>query len=216
MSIKAVVFDVYGTLAYISQVTNPYSQLIRLSSTGCSNAANYRRTIMTNPGFIECAANNLGIPATIDDIRRIKNLLDKEVASVELYEDAVGNLLNLKSKGMKIGLCSNLAEAYSLPIRELIPFEPDAVSWSFEVGAVKPEIDIYYNVLIKLGCEPCEVLFVGDSLKNDVLGPQAVGMKALHLNRNLPSNNQRIKSLSEISVRIDSMIDSCVSTIDGK
>lgn len=214
MTIKAVVFDVYGTLVQIRNVTNPYAQLIRLSSAGRSNAVNFRRAIMTTPGFIECAVHNLGIPATIDEISRLKSLLDKEVASVGVFDDVADALNDLKSRGVKVGLCSNLAEAYSLPIRELLPFEPDAISWSFEVGAVKPEFDIYYDALIKLGCEPSEVLFVGDSLKNDVLKPRSLGMKALHLRRNAPSSNEHINSLSELSSKIDALNDFCVSGID--
>ncbi|MDU8350583.1 HAD family hydrolase [Pseudomonas syringae pv. actinidiae] len=200
---KAVVFDAYGTLVHITQPTNPYEQLFKLSSSGRSNAENFRRAVMTNEGFIEEAAYLLGINASLDQICHIKHMLNAEVGSVRVYEDVIPTLRDLQGAGIKIGLCSNLAEAYAIPIREDIPVAFDAMALSFEVNAMKPDAAIYDALITQLGCKAEEILFVGDSYHNDYIGPTAQGMAALLLRRSTDPNPEwhRINSLSEVIAR---------------
>lgn len=49
--------------------------------------------------------------------------------------------------------------------------------------AYKPRPEFYQKILADLGVPASEALFVGDSLVDDVAGPQAVGMKACWVNR---------------------------------
>lgn len=49
--------------------------------------------------------------------------------------------------------------------------------------AYKPAPVFYEKILSELRLQPEETLFVGDSLKDDVLGPQSVGMRACWVNR---------------------------------
>ena len=47
----------------------------------------------------------------------------------------------------------------------------------------KPRPEFYRQILHHLGLQPAEALFVGDSLTDDVWGPQQVGMPACWVNR---------------------------------
>lgn len=47
----------------------------------------------------------------------------------------------------------------------------------------KPEKAFYEKILLKLALSPAETLFVGDSLADDIQGPQSIGMKACWVNR---------------------------------
>ena len=47
----------------------------------------------------------------------------------------------------------------------------------------KPDHEFYTIILHALSLRPAEAVFVGDSLKNDVKGPQAVGMRTCWVNR---------------------------------
>lgn len=47
----------------------------------------------------------------------------------------------------------------------------------------KPDHEFYTIILHALSLRPAEALFVGDSLKDDVKGPQAVGMRTCWVNR---------------------------------
>lgn len=47
----------------------------------------------------------------------------------------------------------------------------------------KPRPEFYRQILHHLGVQPAEALFVGDSLTDDVWGPQQVGMPVCWVNR---------------------------------
>jgi len=59
----------------------------------------------------------------------------------------------------------------------------DNVFTSQSLGVYKPVPEFYEKILIKTGLEANEVLFVGDSLIDDVKGPHTVGMKTCWVNR---------------------------------
>jgi FMN phosphatase YigB (HAD superfamily) len=39
----------------------------------------------------------------------------------------------------------------------------DAYAWSYEVGAIKPESQIYQYLIDKLQCHAKDILFIGDT-----------------------------------------------------
>lgn len=87
------------------------------------------------------------------------------------FDDAVPVLRELKSRGVKIVVLSNIG----LDIRPLLDREGvsdlfDGVLLSFEVGVVKPDPAIYELALDLLGLPGSQVLMVGDSLRDDVGG----------------------------------------------
>jgi len=60
-----------------------------------------------------------------------------------------------------------------------LPDTPDAVILSYEVGLVKPDPAIFRLVCDRLGLQPAEILFVGDTPAADIEGPCAIGMSAM-------------------------------------
>lgn len=117
------------------------------------------------------------------DIAVLELELQEEVASIDLFPEVGNSLAALNNAGFKIAVCSNLAKPYAAPIKKLLP-ALDAYAWSFEIGAIKPDPKIYREVAAMLQLEPYEILFVGDSIEADYLGPKRVGMHSLHLVRN--------------------------------
>jgi len=81
-----------------------------------------------------------------------------------------------------VAVCSNLAFEYGPAVRRLLP-ELDAYVFSFEVGAKKPDGVIYAATCDALNCAPDEVIFIGDSKRCDVYGPQTFGMQARWVDR---------------------------------
>lgn len=63
----------------------------------------------------------------------------------------------------------------------------EAVIISAEVGLRKPNPQIYRRMLEMLGVEPQEVLFVGDTPREDVHGPQQVGMRTAWISKGAPA-----------------------------
>lgn len=78
----------------------------------------------------------------------------------------------------------------------------DIVIISEDVKVSKPNPDIFLSACRRAGVEARQCSYVGDSLQNDALAAEAVGMKGIWLNREELSNRQiamtAIKSLDEL------------------
>jgi HAD superfamily hydrolase (TIGR01549 family) len=121
-----------------------------------------------------------------------------------LFSDTLATLSELRRRGYKLGLCSNLAADYANPITTLLQSHLDVYVWSFEVGAIKSDPRIYARSCQALDCAPGEVLMVGDTLAADVAGPRAYGMQAVLLDRarSAPTNGA-LASLSGLLQFLD-------------
>jgi HAD superfamily hydrolase (TIGR01509 family) len=105
--------------------------------------------------------------------------LQAESASIRLRPEIEAIWQVLLDKGLRIGVCSNLALPYGPPLLSALPDPSDAVILSYEVGLVKPDPAIFHLVCDRLGISPAEILFVGDTPSADIEGPQAIGMPAM-------------------------------------
>jgi FMN phosphatase YigB (HAD superfamily) len=194
---RAVVFDVYGTLAGIRDHHSPFKLLLRYAQKmGREPQPDDAATIMTCPGGLIEAANRLGVqlPATV--LQRLEAGLLAELSSVTLFDDVNATLAGLKDRGLKVGLCSNLAEPYAAPILRLLSIQLDCYAWSFSVGAIKPSLAIYEYVLRQVDCSPEQVLFIGDTPNADFYGPKRAGMQSRLLDRR---NGQLLADVLEAS-----------------
>jgi 2-haloalkanoic acid dehalogenase type II len=98
---------------------------------------------------------------------------------VALFDDVIASLDQLPPH-VELGLITNGntdAEKSGLPGRFAFTVYAD------RVGVPKPDPAIYRIAIDHAGCEPHEIVHVGDDLTTDVVGPQAVGMRAVWINR---------------------------------
>lgn len=183
MTIRAVVFDVYGTLVRIGERRAPFRALLtRMEAAGRARQAGDAAAIMSCELDLAGAAALLGAELAAPELAALERDLQDELASVCLFPDTLAVLRALAARGLKLGLCSNLAAPYAAPVLRLLP-ALDAYAWSFEVGAIKPEPAIYAYACRQLGCEPGQVLMVGDTPEADLHGPRRYGMRSLLLRR---------------------------------
>ena len=202
--IKAVVFDVYDTIAEIRDKQRPFKQLFNLiRDTHTSPPADYAKRLMSSPLDLQQAAQLFNAAISDEAWSSLNQALDQELLSLMLFADTVPVLTQLKATGFKLGICSNLAAPYARPIEQLLPFAMDAYGWSFAVGAIKPDPAIYHHVCNQLGLPPGQVLMVGDTLDADVLGPQAIGMQSIQIVRDLAQPcAEGLRSLTELVDRL--------------
>ena len=59
----------------------------------------------------------------------------------------------------------------------------DVLVTSEEVGVAKPHPAIFRTALERLSCTPDQVVMVGDSWENDIVGASQVGIRSVWLNR---------------------------------
>ena len=177
MTPAAVLFDLYGTLVDADE-----RRLSRRlpSALGVSRAAwmgLLRGGLLTTAfadedAFVSTIARTLA-PARPDAEAICRGLLRAELDAVHLVPGSVSLLNFLKRRGLKLGLVSNLASPFKEPVGRLgLEALFDAFAFSCDEGHTKPDPEIYRRALARLGVEPSEALFVGDSVPNDVRRPQ--------------------------------------------
>ena len=90
----------------------------------------------------------------------------------------------LRERGVRISVVTNgweEAQTRTLAACGLTGLVDDVIV-SQSVGLSKPDPQIYRLALARLGVEAGDAWFVGDSPRNDVWGPQQVGLRAAFLN----------------------------------
>src|SRR5574344_262642 len=183
MEPSVIVFDVFGTLVKIGERRSPYRKLMKwLKENGRQPKPDDAKFIMSqNLSFTEII-KLLGINIPEQLLQELAHDLDEELQSIILYEDTLSTLEELKKLGFRLALCSNLAMPYGKVVSSFLP-SLDAYAWSYEVGAIKPESQIYQYLIDKLQCHAKDILFIGDTLLADYSGPTEFGMSARLIDR---------------------------------
>jgi HAD superfamily hydrolase (TIGR01549 family) len=105
-----------------------------------------------------------------------------EADNFDLYEDVLPVLALLRERGVKIGLVSNTSRDLDVFVRHH-RLDVDAWISSGKHGKVKPSPTIFNAALEQLGVEPAAAVMIGDSPEDDVAGAEALGIRALLLDR---------------------------------
>jgi putative hydrolase of the HAD superfamily len=86
---------------------------------------------------------------------------------------------DLRRAGLRTGILSNLPRPLGEKLRAEEGFlgHFDQVTFSYDLGVIKPEAEIYRHAIQGLGVEPKEALFLDDRPEN-VEGARAIGMHA--------------------------------------
>ncbi|MBD3881359.1 HAD family hydrolase [Phormidium tenue FACHB-886] len=101
-----------------------------------------------------------------------------------IYPDTLPFLNYWRRQGVTLGVLSNFDTRIHGVLRSLNLTDYFAsVTISTEVGAAKPSPLIFQSALAKHACLPDAAWHVGDSLKEDYEGAQALGMRAILLER---------------------------------
>lgn len=201
MTIKAVAFDVFGTLVHIKRPTRPFRQLVRvLHEAGRPRQRDDGIRAMSNVLSLRQAADLFGGVVAEDTLLALEAELIEELRSIAVFDDVAPTFAALQDRGIKIALCSNLAAPYGPPVLDLLPVKPDFCAWSYETGAVKPQDAIYRYLCTGLDCRPDEILMIGDTPEADMLGPRRFGMHGYHLDRRRGAEGVegRLHSLSQV------------------
>lgn len=191
-----VIFDLFGTLIKFGVQHHPFRQLLKWArENGRQVRSDDARTVMTINGGLGDISHGLGIKPPSELLLQIEEQIEDELSSLTLYDDVVPTLNGLRARGIRMGLCSNLAHPYGAVIGRLLAGFDVEQFLSYELGTIKPEVKIYKSILSRFNCEAEQCLFIGDTFEADYTGPIAVGMKALHLTRSSATQPHQIMSL---------------------
>ncbi|MBI5397620.1 MAG: HAD-IA family hydrolase [Verrucomicrobia bacterium] len=225
MKLRAVTFDAGGTLLYPHpSVGAIYADTARRH--GCVASAEAMEAAFRHVWATSHHAETLGTAGNVSQKTWWRQLVfraldhigavmdDREAYFEELYDtfghagvwrlfpDAMDTITAVKARGLKVGLLSNWDNRLRPVLEELgVLALMDGVCISCEVGAEKPHEKIFRAACASVGVkEPSAVLHVGDSYREDILGAQAVGMRAVLIHRGEahPWRATTIRQLAEL------------------
>jgi putative hydrolase of the HAD superfamily len=226
--IKAVFFDFYQTLVHY-QPSQEELEAAALKNLGINVTADaLRRPILTANEFIyqKIAARPLsrrsreetmalyaeyqrivlkeaGIAADEKIVLRLLGMMQQAKMDLVLFDDVMPALDDLKKRGLKLGLISNIERDMSATLDKLgLSAQLDIVVTSQDAGCTKPQPEIFQYVLKKAGIQPAKAVYVGDQYQVDVIGAEGAGMKGILIDRDNYYKEKldcpKIKSLKDL------------------
>ncbi|HBP21147.1 MAG TPA: hypothetical protein DEA08_25590 [Planctomycetes bacterium] len=197
---RAVLLDVFGTLVHFGIKRRPFVTLMRNLDRNREGLLRARRRLMTSPvPSLRAAAEFLDEKPAEADIQAAERELEEHLASCHLAEGTLPLLRQLRGEGFALALISNLASAYVPVLRRLGVHQlVDEATYSCEVGVVKPDPAIYGLTLEKLGVAPQNATMVGNSIRADVLGAKAAGLRAVWITENDDPAHVCLRGLADL------------------
>ena len=177
--IEAVCFDAFGTLVEITDKQQAFRPLFKALSPEKRHELKHR--LMREDRPFTHWPEALGAEVDPRVLLEVMERVMIETGSIALRPGIADIWARLRAEGLRLALCSNLASDYVTALRSALPEPSEVEALSCAVGAIKPEAAIYARVLDGLRMEAGRVLFVGDTPRNDIDGPRAAGMKAVHV-----------------------------------
>lgn len=215
MNIKAVIFDMDGTLIDTSrmwkaaemevfsslgvEVSDTLSQLTESMTTARATEFWFSRFPWNGPSSAEVESSV---------IRRVKELVFEEG---EAIDGVAESLQYFAERGLKLALASNAPrDVISAVLAKLdIGCYFDEVVSADHVINGKPDPHIFEFTSRKLGLDPDECLVVEDSVSG-VLGAKRAGMKVLAITSNMaisPETDYQVKKMRDVVDSISSFED---------
>jgi HAD superfamily hydrolase (TIGR01493 family) len=188
---RAVAFDAFGTLVHISRKRHPFERLIRQAR----DRADALPSPMVQSIGLADYADALGLPYPEAELA----MLNEELASITLYPDTLDALHRVREQRVRVAVASNLALPYAAPLKALLGDLVDVWHFSFDEGVIKPDGAFYAGLTARLGCEASELLMVGDTWRDDIVGAVEAGSRARWVDREgRASHTRRFIAVSEL------------------
>lgn len=182
--IKAVAFDIGETLIDETRIWERWADRLgvtRLTFLGLLGAmAASDRSIseafeVVRPGF-DIHADLAAWAA--EDPAGLRENFDAD----DLYPDVRSCLTGLRTAGVRVVIAGNQPPQAG-PALERMGLDADVIATSAGWGVAKPDPKFFARTVEACGCEPGEILYVGDRVDNDVLPAAALGLGTVLLRR---------------------------------
>ncbi len=127
-------------------------------------------------------------------------------------DGVIETFLELKSKGIAVGLLSNWDGRLPNCLEKLGILEFfDHLVISYEVGVEKPHSRIFEVAAKKTGARSDEILMVGDSFEQDILPARKFGWHTLWLTKEMPQKEgefpvERVQNFGEVLAEIRALL----------
>ena len=195
VKIKAVLFDLYGTLAYVKNPVTHTEISEHLFSKGYEVSPQQLKAAWTFVSFIDYPKYGyknwrsyfskifwrLKVKVNEETLSPIVKLLESK--PYQLYPDAAGAVIKARENGFKTAIVTTIAyfqfKKAIQPIRNYFDF----IMTGYEAGCDKTNPKMYRKVLEILNARPEEAVMIGDDVPIDIILPKKLGINAILLNR---------------------------------
>jgi len=195
VKIKAVLFDLYGTLAYVENPVTETEISEHLFSRGYEVSPQQLKAAWAFVSFIDYPKYGyknwrsyfyrifwrLKVKVNEETLNNIVGLLEGK--PYQLYPDAAGAVIKAKEKRFKTAIVTTIAyfqfKKAIQPIRNCFDF----VMTGYEAGCDKTNPKMYRKVLEILNVRPEEAVMIGDDVPIDIILPKRLGINAILLSR---------------------------------
>ena len=229
MKIKAVLFDLYGTLVGFepsrfviqSQVVKKYD--LFLTEAGVSkgyfladkfmaeqNAVNPIRSmsIVEKEEFFaryeQLVLSGDELEVELSLCKKIFKELQNIPYSMVLYEDVIPTLNSLRKLNFKLGLISNMDKSGSEILDEFnLSSYMDVCITSKEAKVEKPDSKIFNMALSKLDIDATNSIYIGDQILSDIEGAKNSKMLPILIDRESSHTDYQGQKISDLSQLID-------------
>jgi HAD superfamily hydrolase (TIGR01549 family) len=194
-NIKAVLFDLHGTLAYVEKPVSSEEISNHLFSRGYEVSPQQLNAAWAFVAFVDYPKK--GYKNMLSFFSRIfwrletevdEETLDEIVKFLEskpyqLYPDAAEAVVKAKKNGLKTAVVTTIAHFTFEKAVKPIKAHFDFIMTGYEAGCDKTNPKMYRRVLKILKVKPEEAVMIGDKVEVDVLLPKRLGIKAILLDR---------------------------------
>jgi putative hydrolase of the HAD superfamily len=196
VTIRAVIFDLYGTLVPEFPHEDFYASIDHMAAVLGAGPAEFREgwnatvELRQTGGFATLDENVLAICAKLGLAEPSEADVTAALARrAEMYDHwfhprvgAIETLTELRARGFPLGLISMCAPDTS-PMWHASPFAGlvDVEVFSSEVGLRKPDPAIYRYAYERLQVVPTECLYCGDGAYRELTGATEIGMTAVEI-----------------------------------
>jgi putative hydrolase of the HAD superfamily len=184
MDLEAVIFD-YGEV--LSGPPDPEAHRNLLNIAGVAEEAfekvywahrlDYDADILNGQTYWQTVARDTGVHFTSEQISRL--LEQDAIMWMNLNPAMLAWIPRIKKAGFRLGILSNMGDGVLDYLRPRFPWlaQFDHLTWSCELGVVKPDPAIYLHTVKKLNVSPDRALFI-DNLQKNIVGAEAIGLHA--------------------------------------
>jgi HAD superfamily hydrolase (TIGR01549 family) len=153
------------------------------------------------------ALKDFDIPISNEKAQLFQERYQIQLNHIELFLGVPELLTLLRNKGYLLGIITNGPTEHQLKKIELLGLSKyiprDLIFISDEVGVAKPNPAIFNEAEKKIMYAPKELLYVGDSWTNDVIGPSRAGWKSIWYNHRKRQPISEYKPLGEVKILSD-------------
>jgi putative hydrolase of the HAD superfamily len=184
MDLQAVIFD-YGEVLSGPPDPEAHRELLaiaRVPEESFEKAywayrLDYDADILNGQTYWQTVARDTGANFTAQQIAQLLEVDARMWGN--LNPAMIAWIPRIKAAGFRLGILSNMGLGVLEYLRPRFSWleQFDQLTWSCDLGVVKPDPAIYLHTIKKLNVKPEQALFI-DNLQKNIVGAEAVGLNA--------------------------------------